>query len=68
MPIVRIELWEGRTLEQKRTLAAQITRTVARIAGCDPSVVQVIFQECSVDNWAEGGALEIDRRIRALPD
>ena len=62
MPIIRIEFWEGRSLEQKRALASQITRAVSRIAECDPSVVQVIFQEYTLDNWSIAGSLESDRR------
>jgi 4-oxalocrotonate tautomerase len=62
MPIVRIEFWEGRSLEQKRALASQLTRVVSRIADCDPSVVQVLFQEYPLDSWSIAGTLESDRK------
>ena len=34
MPIIKVEMWEGRTLEQKRELVEVLTKETARIAGC----------------------------------
>jgi 4-oxalocrotonate tautomerase len=66
MPIIRVEMWQGRTLEQKRQLARELTDVLVRIAGCDQSTVRVLFSEYARDAWAVGGVLESDR-VRGQP-
>jgi 4-oxalocrotonate tautomerase len=61
MPTIHIEMFEGRTLEQKRELAAVITRETARIAGCSLEAVEIIFTDVRKDNWAQGGVLYSDK-------
>jgi 4-oxalocrotonate tautomerase len=63
MPVIRVEMWAGRCLEQKRVLARRITRTVAEIAGCEPDAVQIIFQDYAPENWSVGGQLRYDKLI-----
>jgi len=57
MPIVRVELWTGRTTQQKAELARSITDAVCRIAGSPSEATFVIFTDISKDNWAQGGTL-----------
>lgn len=61
MPIVRIELWVGRTLEQKRELVAVYTREMARICGCAESDVQIVIADIEKQNWGAGGLLCSDK-------
>ena len=61
MPVVTVELWEGRTLEQKRTVVRLITEVMVEHAGADPSSLHVILHEISRENWGKGGVLGIDR-------
>jgi 4-oxalocrotonate tautomerase len=60
MPIIRVELWEGRTLEQKRQLARELTDVLVRIADCDESSVRVLFSHYSREDWAVAGVLVED--------
>ncbi len=60
MPIVRIELWPGRTEQQKRELAKAISDAVVRIAGTTPEATFVIFTDVEKANWAQSGKLAID--------
>ena len=60
MPIVRVELWPGRTEEQKRELAKAITDAVVRIAKTTPEATFVIFTDIEKANWAQAGKLAID--------
>ncbi|MBM4405631.1 MAG: 4-oxalocrotonate tautomerase [Chloroflexi bacterium] len=60
MPIVRVEMWTGRTQEQKAELAKEITNAVARIAKTSPDHTIVIFDDIDKSNWAEGGILASD--------
>ncbi len=57
MPIVRVELWPGRTKEQKKELVEAITDAVENIMGTAPDRTTVIFNEVSKDDWAQGGKL-----------
>ena len=63
MPIVRVEMLAGRSVEQKRDLVAALTRETARAAGCDPSSVTVVIEDVAKENWAIGGTLMADKRM-----
>jgi 4-oxalocrotonate tautomerase len=60
MPIVRVEMWPGRTREQKAELAGAITDAVVRIAGTTPEATTVVFEDVAKENWAVGGVLSSD--------
>jgi 4-oxalocrotonate tautomerase len=57
MPIVRVELFEGRTREQKAKAAKEITEVVARALGASPESTHVIFADVSKSDWANAGKL-----------
>ena len=56
MPIVIVEMWEGRTIEQKKTLVAGITEAFKQI-GTAPEKVHIILKDNAKHNWASGGKL-----------
>jgi 4-oxalocrotonate tautomerase len=60
MPIVRIEMFPGRTHAQKQELARAITEAVANIAHTTPEATIVIFRDVSREDWAQGGKLASD--------
>jgi 4-oxalocrotonate tautomerase len=62
MPVVRIEMYDGRSLEQKRQLVKEVTDVVARVTGNTPEGVHVIIEEVKRENWAIGGLLWPDRQ------
>ncbi len=62
MPIVRVEMWTGRTHEQKAELAKEITDAVVRIAKTSADHTIVIFDDIDKSNWAEGGILASDHK------
>ena len=45
MPIVTVQMYDGRTLDQKRELVKGITEVVARVTGNDPQAVHVIIDD-----------------------
>jgi len=53
MPHIIVKLHPGRTEEQKRLLAEEITKDVVTIAKCDETVVSVAFEEIDAEQWAE---------------
>jgi 4-oxalocrotonate tautomerase family enzyme len=65
MPIVRVEMWAGRSLEQKRRLAAELTEVLARVAECDPATVRVLLDDYALESWAVGGVLASERAPEA---
>lgn len=60
MPIVRVEMFPGRTHAQKQELARAITEAVANIAHATQDATIVIFQDVERENWAQGGKLASD--------
>ncbi len=63
MPTIHVELFAGRTVEQKRALAAALTEATVASLGGSPSAVQVIFVEVERHNWATGGRLWSDAAV-----
>lgn len=63
MPIVRIDMWEGRTVAQKRLLVRELTQVLARVAECDPATVRIVITDVPKENWAIGGELQSDREM-----
>jgi len=60
MPIVRVEMWTGRTHAQKQELARAITEAVCAIAETTPEATIVIFEDIDRSNWAQAGVLASD--------
>ena len=60
MPIVRIEMWPGRTHAQKAELARLITEAVVTVAHTTPEGTTIIFEDVAKENWAVGGVLTSD--------
>ena len=65
MPVVTIAMYDGRSLDQKRQLAKEVTEVVARITGNSLEGVHVIIEEVKRENWAIGGLLHPDRQKKA---
>ena len=57
MPTIRIELFEGRTAEQKAALAREITEACVRVLGGSPGSVDILFHDMKKGDWATGGVL-----------
>ncbi|CAO3420271.1 4-oxalocrotonate tautomerase [Azospirillum doebereinerae] len=61
MPTLNIQLFEGRTPEQKRAYAKALTEATVSVLGCSPSAVEIIFQDVKKSDWASGGVLWSDK-------
>jgi 4-oxalocrotonate tautomerase len=61
MPVIRVEMWEGRSIEQKRELVDVLTREMARISACETDSVYVIIDDIKKENWGAGGELCSDK-------
>ncbi len=57
MPIVRVEMWSGRTTAQKRELARVITDAIVNIAHTTPEATIIVFDDIAKEDWAQAGKL-----------
>lgn len=62
MPTLRVELMEGRTVEQKRALVQALTQAVVNTLGTKPEAVDVLLYDIKRHDWATGGELWSDKR------
>ncbi|MGN8137057.1 4-oxalocrotonate tautomerase [Paraburkholderia sp. 22099] len=60
MPTFHIELFEGRSLEQKRQFVEAITKATCESLGVEPNSVDIILTDVKRENWATGGRLWSD--------
>ena len=60
MPIVIVEMYEGRTAEQKKNLAEGITSAFANI-GTPAEAVHIIMKDNPKHNCAVGGKLASEK-------
>jgi 4-oxalocrotonate tautomerase len=61
MPVIRIEMFEGRTEEQKGRFASAATKAFVEHCGGTAASVQIIFTDVSRTNWATGGKLNSEK-------
>jgi len=61
MPIIRVDLFEGRSNDQKRAIAKELSEALARTAGCSVAAVEVLITDHSKDNWSFGGEMARDK-------
>jgi 4-oxalocrotonate tautomerase len=54
MPVVRVDMWEGRTAEMKAKLIKDITEVFTEI-GVPSAAVTVIITDVPKTNWGTGG-------------
>lgn len=61
MPILRLEMHPGRTLEQKRAFVKEATRVSAETLGCPVESVDIVITEIPRDAWGKAGQLVSER-------
>ena len=57
MPRITVQMFEGRTVEQKRQLIAGVTDVVVRTCGADPDHVTVVIDEMKRENYGHAGKM-----------
>ena len=53
--IIKIDLFPGRSKEQKKDLIERITELLKERLSIDPSDVFIVIQEPPLENWGIGG-------------
>ena len=62
MPLIHIELIEGRTQEQLKNLVADVTDAVTKNTGAPAEHVHVVLGEMRKDRYSVGGVLKSDEK------
>ncbi len=60
MPTINVQLFEGRTLEQKRAFVKAVTQAACLTLECGADSVDIIIHEVKREDWATGGKLWSD--------
>ncbi|HCF92090.1 MAG TPA: 4-oxalocrotonate tautomerase [Firmicutes bacterium] len=61
MPIIQIELLEGRTIDQKRALVERVTQAVCETVNAPAEAVSIIIREMKREDYAKAGKLAADK-------
>ena len=57
MPLIQVQMFAGRTPQQKRDLVRALTDAFVETAGSTPDSVDVILTDVEQSNWAQEGEL-----------
>lgn len=60
MPVVNIQMFAGRSENQKKELARAITEAVVNIAKTTAEETVIIFHDIERNNWAKAGVTASD--------
>lgn len=60
MPTINVQLFEGRTVEQKRAFVQAITEVTCKTLDASAESVDIIITEVKRENWATAGKLWSD--------
>lgn len=62
MPLIQVDMFEGRTAEIKREFVEAITRETCRVLKCEPGAVQIILRDVKKSDWASAGVLWSEKK------
>lgn len=57
MPLIHVEMFEGRTDAVKREFVEVVTRETCRVLKCAPDAVTIIMRDVKKSDWATGGVV-----------
>ena len=57
MPLIQVQMFAGRTPQQKRDLVRALTDAFVETDGSTPDAVDVILTDVEQSDWAQGGEL-----------
>ena len=65
MSLIQVQMFSGRTPEQKRNLVRALTDAFVQTVGSTPDAVDVILTDIEKSDWARGGELFSDKVLGA---
>lgn len=61
MPIIRVEMFKGRSRQQKRELVEALTDAMVNTTGANRDAIWVVLSDVEKEDWGFGGQLGIDK-------
>lgn len=61
MPIIQVEMFEGRTVDQKRDMVKKVTDAVCGALDVPAEAVTIIIRDMARQDFAKAGQLWVDR-------
>ncbi|WBR99900.1 4-oxalocrotonate tautomerase [Pseudoduganella sp. SL102] len=61
MPTINVQLFEGRTPEEKRAFVRAVTEATVKTLGASPESVDILIHEVKREHWATAGKLWSER-------
>jgi 4-oxalocrotonate tautomerase len=65
MPVVTVQAWEGRTVDQKRRLVEAITKAMVEIYDSTQQNTNILIYDVPKTNWGRDGKLSSDAEASA---
>jgi len=62
MPLIQVDMFEGRGPEAKREFVEAMTRETCRVLKCEPGAVQIILRDVKKSDWASAGVLWSEKK------
>ena len=62
MPFIHVNMFEGRTVDQKRKMVAAMTDAVVKSLEIKPEAVHIIIHELPKQNFSSAGVLASERK------
>ena len=57
MPIIRVEMFEGRTIDQKKELVKELSNSFVKTCGGTTEGLHIVIDEINTENWGVSGVL-----------
>jgi 4-oxalocrotonate tautomerase len=61
VPVIRVEMFKGRSRDQKRALVKELTDGFLRACGGKPESVTVVIADVEKEDWGTAGELMADK-------
>lgn len=65
MPIIQIDMLEGRDAEMRAGIIRDVTDAFCRTTGNKPETVHVVLRDIPLDSWGQGGVTKAERKRTA---
>jgi 4-oxalocrotonate tautomerase len=62
MPLINVNMLQGRSVETKREYASELTRITCECLSVTPESVRIIFSDMPPENFAAAGILAADSK------
>ncbi|MEA2036460.1 MAG: 2-hydroxymuconate tautomerase [Nanoarchaeota archaeon] len=66
MPVVKIDLWSGRSEEQKEKIIKKVTDAIVESVECPKEAVTAVIDEILKENWGSAGE-QHSKKFKNIP-